>query len=690
MSIIFKTISLRNFLSTGAVTQSVILNNESLTLILGENLDSSSGMGRNGVGKTTVIQALSYALYGYPINNIRKDNLINRTNGKNMLVALEFSVDGVDYKIERGRKPNVLRFFINSVEQKNNEDSAQGENKFTQLEIEKTIGMSYDMFRHIVTLNTYTEPFLAMKSNEQRLIIEQLLGITILSEKAEVLKEKIKLNKDAMQQESYRINAIKEANKRVQEQIDALIRRSKLWTAKHAEDLSNLIETYDQLKHIDIDQELFAHRELSNYNKRKEEHSKYQLVLAKHTAWEQRRKKELSELSVMYDTLSHVDIDVELQAHRELATYRTKELELTYNKNTLHQFKTNHRKIVNTIQKLTDELEILKNHKCYACGQDFHDEQHDTVLKSKTDSLEDAKKELVVLDHKINELEKSIVDLGPLPSTHYSTEEQAINHSAELKNLQARIEAVTNEENPFDSQLVPPNEDLGTMPKTYYDTEMKAVEHRSTLVNLEQLIESKKIEQDPYVDQIEDMKNQALQEISFEKMNELNSYSEHLKFLLDLLTNKDSFIRKKIIDQSLSYLNARLTFYLDKIGLPHTIVFKNDLSIEITELGRELDFHNLSRGEMNRLILSLSFAFRDVWENLYKPINLCFIDELLDNGTDSIGVDNALSILKDLNRSRNKSVWLISHREELQSRVENIMWVIKEGGFTSYSVSTEN
>jgi DNA repair exonuclease SbcCD ATPase subunit len=185
------------------------------------------------------------------------------------------------------------------------------------------------------------------------------------------------------------------------------------------------------------------------------------------------------------------------------------------------------------------------------------------------------------------------------------------------------------------------------------------------------------------------MESQALQEINFDKINEITKAMEHQKFLLDLLTSKDSFVRKKIIDQNLSYLNARLTHYLDKIGLPHNVVFKNDLQVEITELGRELDFDNLSRGERNRLILGLSFAFRDVWENLYAPINTLFIDELIDSGLDTMGVENALAILKDMSRRRHKSIWLVSHREELAGRVPNVLKVVKENGFTSYNNSVD-
>jgi DNA repair exonuclease SbcCD ATPase subunit len=228
---------------------------------------------------------------------------------------------------------------------------------------------------------------------------------------------------------------------------------------------------------------------------------------------------------------------------------------------------------------------------------------------------------------------------------------------------------------------------IGKQPKLYYDTEQEAFQHRSAVDSLIKSIDEKEKDENPYTDQISEMENQALQPIDFTSINEQSKIADHLKFLLDLLTSKDSFVRKKIIDQNLSYLNARLTHYLDRIGLPHQVIFLNDLSVEITEYGRELDFDNLSRGERNRLILGLSFAFRDVWESLYVPINTLFIDELIDSGMDSIGVENSMAILKDMSRNRSKSVWLVSHREELAGRVPSVLKVVKENGFTTYSTS---
>lgn len=576
----YKNITLKNFLSTGQATQAINFDQKEVTLILGENLDSGVESSRNGTGKTALMQALSYALFGTPINDIRKDNLVNRTNNKNMLVTFEFSVNGIDYKIERGRKPNILRFYINNVQQQKDDDTAQGENKETQQAIEKTINMSSDMFKHIVALNTYTQPFLALKNNEQREIIEQLLGITLLSEKADRIKEQIRSTKEKIQQEEFLIKAIEEANKRVKEQIDSLKRRQKLWQTKHNEDLEKFALNYAELCEIDIEKELQAHKDFVTYNEQvrlKNEHTNKVEVLRKDIAKEHKNN-----------------------------------------------------------QKLEAEVKSLQEHKCYACGQEFHDEQHTKVLENKINLLTESKNTLDDYKLQLDELVSNSITVIKKPVTHYATEAEAVKHSSEIENLIKKIEEKTKES-------------------------------------------------DPYEEQINEMESKALQEISFDKINDLTKILEHQKFLSDLLTSKDSFIRKKIIDQNLNYLNTRLTYYLDKIGLPHQVVFKNDLTVEITELGREMDFFNLSRGEMNRVILSLSWAFRDVYESLYSPINIMFIDELLDNGLDTLGVENSLAILKDMARRRKKSIWLVSHREELSNRVPNILKVIKEGGFTSYS-----
>ena len=690
MSILLKNITLKNFLSIGAVTQAVDFNRTDLTLILGENLDLGGDGARNGTGKTSLIQGLSYALFGVPINNIRKDNLVNRTNGKGMLVTLVYSVGGVEYKIERGRKPNLLRFYVNSALQGDKDDAAQGENKETQQAIEKTLNMTADMFRHIVALNTYSEPFLALKTNEQRTIIEQLLGITILSEKAETLKVMLSASKDSIKSEEFRVKADEEANKRIVEQIDALKRRQMLWTNKHDADLVAYADQYDELSRVDIDAELQAHKDLAVYTTNKKNNDALINLITRQSSWEQKRSKEVDDLRVTYDKKNSIDIVAELQKHSEVASYNQRVKDKAAHDNELKRATTDIVRHTKEIVKLEADLISLHDHKCHACGQEFHDEQHTVVLSDKEEALRIAKHALVLSQESTASLEANHIVLGKMQATIYKTEAEAFKHSSELEGLLHKITDKENESDPYAEQLAEAASaaPLGKQPVTIYESEADAIRHSSTVTNLLSLIQAKHDEIDPYSEQIAEMEKTAIQVINFDTINALTKTAEHQKFLLDLLTSKDSFIRKKIIDQSLVFLNSRLQMYLEKLGLPHSVVFQNDLTVQIEELGRELDYGNLSRGEANRLILGLSLAFKDVWENLYQPINLLFIDELLDSGMDTIGTENSIAILKDLARNRHKSVWLISHKDELVSRVSNVLKVVKEAGFTEYQPTT--
>ena len=577
-------------MSVGAQTQAIDFDKGQLTLVLGENLDlggDDSGA-RNGTGKTTIINGLSYAIYGNALTNIKKDNLVNKINGKGMLTTVTFEKDGVNYHIERGRKPNVLKFTVNGhAHEDKNQDESQGDSRETQKEIEDVFGMTHDMFKHLVALNTYTEPFLSMKAADQRAIIEQLLGITQLSEKAEALKEQIKNSKDSIITENTKIETIRASNDRIQQSIDALERKAKMWTEQNEVSVTNLARAIEKLLDIDIDQEILAHRALDAYNAKRKSINEI-------TSWIKR---------------------CELDEARE-----TKDIE-----------------------KLKADIASLENHTCHSCGQGFHDDKQVALLEKKRKDLQEAALQAL------------------------ATNTQWVEHTTTLAELG----------------------ELGDMPTVTYDNLEQALNHKNTLSSFERDLEIKAAETNPYTEQIEELKHTAVQIIDYNYLNELVRVKDHQEFLHKLLTNKDSFIRKRIIDQNLAYLNQRLTYYLDRIGLPHTVEFQNDLSVIITQLGQDLDFDNLSRGERNRLILSLSWAFRDVWENLYQAINLLFIDELVDSGMDASGVESSIAVLKKMTRERNKNVFLISHRDDLTSRVNHVLRVIKENGFTSYSNDVE-
>ena len=580
-----KEITVKNFMSVGNQAQAIDFSNKSLVLVIGENMDlgGDDAGARNGTGKTTIINALSYVFYGEALTNIRRDNLVNKTNEKGMLVSVKFIKNGVTYTIERGRKPQIFRFYANDIEQKTESNEAQGENRETQIEINKLLGMTHAMFKNIVALNTYTQPFLSTKQAEQREIIEQLLGITLLSQKADLLREKQKATKQLLTEEKMRLDAKVASNEKIQESIESLKLRSAAWTQQNKQDIESFREAIAELEKVDSEIEIEKHKKL--------------------------------------------------QKHNELQTaLRNLMREKAYHEDSLT-------KAESTVEKTEKDLEFAEAAKCPTCEQALHDDKH---------------------EHLVGKLKMNLTE-----SRDYSDKLRS-----DLAKIQQAIDEIG---------------DLGQVPDTYYDTIDEAYNHKGTLQDLKRQLEQTEKKEDTYAEQIAELESKAIQEVDYEKANELEDLHRHQDFLYKLLTAKDSFIRTRIIEQNLTYLNQRLAFFLGKVKLPHTVTFQPDLSVRIEELGRELDFDNLSRGERNRLILSLSWAFRDVWESLYQQINLLFIDELVDAGMDISGVESSMAVLKDMARTQQKNIFLISHKDELVSRVNSVLKVVKENGFTNYA-----
>ena len=575
-------------MSVGNTTQAVNFAHDGLTLVLGNNLDLGGEGSRNGTGKTTLINALSYAVYGQALTNIRKDNLVNKTNNKNMLVTVDFEKDGHAYRVERGRKPNKFQFIVDdSIVNEQGTDEAQGENRLTQEEVLRVFDMSHTMFKHIVALNTYTEPFLAMKANDQRSIIEELLGISRLSEKAERLKEHMRETNEDMKTEQARLEQVKISNEKMEETI-----------------------------------------------------RKFQI---KNIAWEETHKKAIAELTNGITELEKIDIDAEIQQHKLLSHWQEQSQKIKSYEQNLNFNKSNLSSVQSLLESLSTQLNTLEGKQCPMCEQELHTDKHDQIV-------EDIKQQHTA------KLEEQTQITGTIDSIEKQISEQG---------------------------------EVGERPDTAYSSIDEAYDHRQNLAELKSQLESEKQKENPHTEQIEELKSKNIEEVDYAQINALQKLKDHQDFLYKLLTSKDSFIRKKIIDQNLLYLNSRLNYYLDKIGLPHEVVFKSDLTVEITELGRELDFDNLSRGERNRLILGLSWAFRDVYESMNTSVNLLFIDELVDSGMDTMGVESAMSVLKKMSREGAKNIFLISHRDELTSRCSNVLNVVKENGFTSFATDIE-
>jgi DNA repair exonuclease SbcCD ATPase subunit len=670
-------VTMKNFLSIGNNTQAVKLNGTGLTLVIGNNIDMNNG--KNGVGKSSLIQAISYGLYGKPLTKIKLPNLVNNINKKGMVVTIEFERNGKTYRVERGQKPAFMRLFADNDEIGDSVNDAQGENKHTQDTISNLIGMSHSLFKHIVAMNTFTEPFLKMSVGDQRIVIEELLGVTQISDRAEILRKLIGDTKDSMRDEDSDIRATIEANSRIHTALKRIIDTSDAWEKSKNNILSELQIQIETLAGIDFEHEISVFDKQSVFDNAV-------------TALKHNLSNESLEATRLRHELNSCDTEIQkkkAEAERSSDPMISRmQLDISRKQKDIDRNLSKIKDAEKSLALVKDDLSRADSQDCVSCGQKLHGTDH---LKKVIANLEKKAKEFeTVILAENKEIKTRQSEIATINLDIEQAKEDAVLRSdillAEIATLSEKSATVkqqldvhTDAEKLISIEIA----SLGKRPETMFPSRHEVYKMKQAFDTITRDLEVEAARENPHLDQIASMK-ETIKLISYDRLNDLDGLYRHQDFLLRLLTSKDSFIRKRIIDQNLHYLNTRLNYYLEKLGLAHEVVFMSDLSVDISILGVDMDFEQLSRGEMNRVIMGTSWAFRDVWESLNSPINAVMIDEMLDQGTDEQGVNAAIEILKKMSRDRRKNVTLISHRDDLTSRIDSVLMVTKENGFTKF------
>ena len=471
--VVFEGLSLRNFMSFGNNYTEVDLTMDGTILINGKNIDIG---GANGVGKTTIINAICFALYNNPFDNISLKRLINNTNAEKdtlMEVRLTFSKGDKRYEVYRCRGTSTnIEISCDGVDI--TLDSVSENDKM----IVEIVGISYELFTNIVVFAGGSEPFLQKSVGDQRKLIEELFNITILSEKAKKLKEKIKIT---------------EGDINIQE---AIIREQQ--------------------------------NAITRYNKQVSD------AEARILKWEEDKEASIAKIKTQLKSIEGIDFEAEEELHKKHSEAEADRNAKEVEKNALSK---KLKDLEKSITKNAGEIEHLEDSKCPYCLQKYENTE---------DKLKELRQKNDVLLAEFEEAEK------------------------EHDRAKLNFEEVKQKEEILNSQIK--HRDLKALQKIRTDSEV-----------LKQKLEETEKSENPHLEAFEALLGESVKEVNTKKLDDLKSKLEHQQFLLKLLTDKNSFIRRKIINRTIPFLNTRLNYYTSELGLPHLVKFDDDMSCTVSE-----------------------------------------------------------------------------------------------------------
>lgn len=728
-----KSISLRNFFSYGNVTAIVDFSNNGTTIIKGENLDNTShGTTSNGVGKSTLINALSYALYDKCVNDVSKDDMINNINKKDMLVTVDFEKNNKIYHIERGRKIKGKGNFVQILE--NDKDVTPDSIGNSNLLLEKIIGLPHDLFSRIVVFSATNTSFLSLpvksaSGPSQTGMVEHLFGLTMLSDKAEVLKEHMKDVQNKIEGEQTRIEFLEKEHKRHIEQMDSAKKRITDWELKRKNEIDKLKELLAKNDDINFDEQVMMFSTIKDITEKIKsieldikEINNVIVVNNKHLSqlknaekrvedWEFDNNNNIKKHTKELEDMSKIDIE---QQREYLESMQSLTDDIDTCAPVIKELKSAIAISTKKMAEAKKELSHLSDEKCPYCLQDFKNVQEkikecNSVITAESSVVDQSSTELLEIQTTVDELTTKKKELEN--KIVVKNIEQIVTIENKKISLSSKIEELKNTSNPLLDSLeelkrveVISDEDIATLMESnnsnndelnklqnehinlksalLFKNLQDIMDVKNNISSLSDKINDKEKEINPYLDPLEELESVKIDDVDYNKINELTKKLEHQKFLQKLLTKKDSFVRKFLLDKYLPFLNIRLQKYIDDLGLPHKVEFTNDLEAKIIFFNREIGFNNLSHGQQARVNVALSFAFRDVLQKLHTPINVCLLDEVLDVGLDSVGVQSAASMLKKKAKEDNMNLFIISHRDELEMAFDNVLTVQFCDGFS--------
>jgi DNA repair exonuclease SbcCD ATPase subunit len=568
MSIVFSKLRWKNFLSTGNQYTEIDLSTSGTTLIVGQN----------GAGKSTCLDALTFALFGKPFRNINKPQLINSITKKDMTVEIEFNMGSNSYKVVRGVKPTVFEVYCNDTLL-----NQSAEMRDYQEILEKQIlRINYKSFCQVVILGSASfVPFMQLPTGQRRAIIEDLLDLQVFTTMNTLLKEKIQTNNDDILQNSNDQKLVKEKIKMLKRHLQDLQNRNEEFVKRKQEQLTSIEQSI-----------------LESYNQ---------------------QTKFIEEAG----TFSYA-IDEKTKLFNKLNQYELLLIQMR-----------------GKIEYISKEINFFNNSdNCPTCTQQIDKTFSCDIVSTK--------------EQEVSELNDGISKLLTIKESVGEKYNKVLSDEAEYKRLMNEAS----------------NEKLSI--KIFTQQKEQVINEINSVVS-----ETKETSDYKISDLEADLTTLS------EKYNELQDDKLTLGAASVML--KDGGIKTKIINQYIPIINKLINKYLSEFDLFVEFELDEQFNEKIKSRYRdEFSYSSFSEGEKQKIDLAILFTWRAV-AKLRNSLNtnLLILDEIFDSSLDGNAADDLLKILQNI--SQDSNIFIISHRENLHDKFENVIKFIKHKNFSRIS-----
>lgn len=536
-------------------------------------------------------------LFGKPYRSIKLGDLVNRFNGKDLEVQVEFEIDKDVYTISRGYKP--AKFAITKNGQELNILSAK---KLNQEEIDKLLGINYILFKNIVAVaSTYNKPFLMLSAGERRTLVETIFNIYVLALMLKEVKSRTTINKTQQKLNVSNLTGLNE---------------QKTSAEKFVNDTAKILQQFEVNKQ-------------NTLNKIISDISTAQSIIDRCNKNISIADKKLVELQNKIDSTVAVNELAEINAKKNFAAGR--------------------------IAELDDNIAAMKvNTKCPICNSDLTGEHAAAHIKEMQEERNEQNTIFLDNSRKI-ELEKLIADIKKNKSLY----DTIILKKAEQVSL-----------------LNTSKTDL----KNYEDEKVKT-EASVCDIDVQQ-----------YKDQLDSI-NTRITNLSAE-IDKLDKKMKMDSMLSDILS--DDGIKTYFFEQLLPQLNCQVNKYINAFGLQVTLEFDKNLEAKIQQGKYECEYMGFSNGERARIDMAILLSFFDISRNISNwSCNILFIDEVMDNGVDSDGIESFISTLYNVvtgnSNKHDIGIYLISHKlTNTDVAWDSVVDIVKTNRFSELKVKNNN